>query len=86
LEDKETDDFLDEVHKKGVSDEIRKRKREKKLQVLVTLLCRIRFFHALVEYHKIIDSRRAQQSLDHGLRNDDCDDKHALIDKFLVLI
>src|SRR5947207_4700353 len=32
LEDKETDDFLDEVHKKRVSDEIRKRKREKKLQ------------------------------------------------------
>ncbi|RIA80337.1 hypothetical protein C1645_838884 [Glomus cerebriforme] len=32
LEDKETDDFLDEVHKKRVSDEIRKRKQEKKLQ------------------------------------------------------
>ncbi|RIA95208.1 hypothetical protein C1645_817054 [Glomus cerebriforme] len=32
LEDKETDDFLDEVHKKRVSDEIRERKRKKKLQ------------------------------------------------------
>src|SRR3954453_6877513 len=32
LEDKETDAFLDEMHKKKVSDEIRQRKREKKLQ------------------------------------------------------
>ncbi|GBB96797.1 hypothetical protein RclHR1_28370001 [Rhizophagus clarus] len=31
LEDKETDAFLDEVHKKKVSNEIRQRKREKKL-------------------------------------------------------
>ncbi|GES76656.1 hypothetical protein GLOIN_2v1790949 [Rhizophagus clarus] len=31
LEDKKTDAFLDEVHKKKVSDEIRQRKREKKL-------------------------------------------------------
>jgi len=31
LEDKETDDFLDEVHKKKISDEIRERKREEKL-------------------------------------------------------
>src|SRR6266496_811161 len=32
LEDKETDDFLDEVHKKRVSDEIRQRNKEKKIQ------------------------------------------------------
>jgi hypothetical protein len=32
LEDKETDDFLDEVHKKKVSDEIRQRNKEKKIQ------------------------------------------------------
>src|SRR5919206_643666 len=32
LEDKETDDFLDEEYKRKVSDEIRQRKREKKLQ------------------------------------------------------
>ncbi|PKY59176.1 hypothetical protein RhiirA4_550285, partial [Rhizophagus irregularis] len=32
LEDKETDDFLDEQYKRKVSDEIRQRKREKKLQ------------------------------------------------------
>ncbi|RIA87205.1 hypothetical protein C1645_740298 [Glomus cerebriforme] len=32
LEDKETDDFLDEKYKRKVSDEIRQRKREKKLQ------------------------------------------------------
>src|SRR2546423_9870841 len=31
LEDKETDAFLDEVHKKKISNEIRQRKREKKL-------------------------------------------------------
>ncbi|GES85321.1 hypothetical protein GLOIN_2v1708780 [Rhizophagus clarus] len=31
LEDKETDGFLDEVHKKKISDEIRERKREEKL-------------------------------------------------------
>src|SRR5688572_18967218 len=31
LEDRKTDAFLDEVHKKKVSDEIRQRKREKKL-------------------------------------------------------
>src|SRR5205085_8415978 len=32
LEDKETDDFLDEEYKRKVSNEIRQRKREKKLQ------------------------------------------------------
>src|SRR6266540_3595850 len=32
LEDKETDDFLDEVYKKRVSDEIRQRNKEKKIQ------------------------------------------------------
>src|SRR3989440_559007 len=32
LKDKETDDFLDEVHKKRVSDEIRQRNKEKKIQ------------------------------------------------------
>ena len=32
LEDKEMDDFLDEVHKKRVSDEIRQRNKEKKIQ------------------------------------------------------
>ncbi|PKY60144.1 hypothetical protein RhiirA4_550562 [Rhizophagus irregularis] len=32
LEDKETNAFLDEVHKKKISDEIRQRNREKKLQ------------------------------------------------------
>ncbi|PKK58082.1 hypothetical protein RhiirC2_796894 [Rhizophagus irregularis] len=31
LEDKETDDFLDEMHKKKISDEIRERKRKEKL-------------------------------------------------------
>ncbi|RGB23174.1 hypothetical protein C1646_774901 [Rhizophagus diaphanus] len=31
LKDKETDDFLDEVHKKKISDEIRERKQKKKL-------------------------------------------------------
>ena len=32
MEYKETDDFLDEVHKKRVSDEIRQRNKEKKIQ------------------------------------------------------
>ena len=32
MEDKETDNFLDEEYKRKVSDEIRQRKREKKLQ------------------------------------------------------
>src|SRR4051812_7285605 len=32
LEDRKTDTFLDEVHKKKVSNEIRERKREKKLR------------------------------------------------------
>ena len=31
LEDKETDDFLNEMHKKKISDEIRERKQEEKL-------------------------------------------------------
>jgi hypothetical protein len=37
LEDKETDAFLDEVHKKKISDEIRQRNREKKLQAQESL-------------------------------------------------
>ncbi|GBC08612.1 hypothetical protein RclHR1_08250009 [Rhizophagus clarus] len=37
LEDKETDAFLDEMHKKKVSNEIRQRKREKKLSQLHVL-------------------------------------------------
>ncbi|RIA93025.1 hypothetical protein C1645_844422 [Glomus cerebriforme] len=37
LEDKETDSFLDEVHKKKVSDEIRQRSRDKKLQAQESL-------------------------------------------------
>jgi hypothetical protein len=32
LEDRETDDFLNEVHKKRISDDIRQRNKEKKLQ------------------------------------------------------
>ncbi|EXX73133.1 hypothetical protein RirG_062890 [Rhizophagus irregularis DAOM 197198w] len=36
-EDKETDAFLDEVHKKKVSNEIRQRNREKKLQAQESL-------------------------------------------------
>ncbi|GBC45505.2 hypothetical protein GLOIN_2v1738149 [Rhizophagus irregularis DAOM 181602=DAOM 197198] len=37
LEVKETDDFLDEVHKKRVSDEIRQRNKEKKIQRELTV-------------------------------------------------
>src|SRR5687768_13993932 len=38
LEDKEMNAFLDEVHKKKISDEIRQRNREKKLQAQEFLL------------------------------------------------
>ena len=37
LEDKETDAFLDEVHKKKISDEIRQRNKEKRLQAQESL-------------------------------------------------
>src|SRR5581483_9667355 len=37
LEDKEMDDFLDKVHKKRISDEIRQRNKEKKIQYKLTV-------------------------------------------------
>ncbi|PKK40866.1 hypothetical protein RhiirC2_805242 [Rhizophagus irregularis] len=50
LEDKETNAFLDEVHKKKISDEIRQRNREKKLQsqkTKVNYQIRVKAFHIL---------------------------------------
>jgi hypothetical protein len=44
LEDKETDAFLDEVHKKKIDNEIRQRKREKKLSHVY-----INFFEKMFE-------------------------------------